>query len=218
VVALAVGGLTAADLDAVTLDVYETLVTLIDPVAKLEAALKAHEVERSRAEIATAFNTETAHYSAHSHEGRDEVSLADLNRRCAAVFLAAVGAEVPPEEFAPAYVAALEFEVIPGTRAALQALRRRGLELAVVANWDVSVHRHLHELGLASFFSHVVTAAEAGARKPDPAIFRHALALLDVPAARTLHIGDDPVDEQGAAAAGMRFAHVPFIDVVRRLR
>jgi HAD superfamily hydrolase (TIGR01509 family) len=218
VVALAVGGLTAADLDAVTLDVYGTLVTLVDPVPNLERALKTYGIEQSPVEIAAAFDLETGHYAAHSHEGRDEASLADLNTRCAAVFLGALGAELPPEEFASAYVAALEFEVIPGTPAALRALRRRGLDLAVVANWDVTVHRHLHDLGLAAFFSHVVTAAEADARKPEPAIFRHVLELLHVPATRTLHVGDDQVDEQGAAAAGMRFAPAPFVDVVRRLQ
>jgi putative hydrolase of the HAD superfamily len=218
VVALAVGRLNAADLDAVTIDAYGTLVSLVDPVPKLEAALRARGVERSPAEIAAAFETEASHYAEHSHEGRDEASLADLDERCARVFLDAVGAELPAGEFAPTYIAALEFEVIPGTLGALQELRSRSLELAVVANWDVSVHRHLRDLGLAPFFSHVVTAAETGARKPDPAIFRRALDLLGVAAPRALHVGDDAVDEQGAVAAGMHFAPAPLTDVVAQLR
>lgn len=217
-VALAVGRLNASDLDAVTLDVYGTLVTLADPVPNLRAALKARGVERSRPEITAAFETEVAHYAAHSHEGRDEASVADLNERCAAVFLEDLGTELSAPEFAPAYVQALEFEVIPGTPEALRALRSCGLDLAVVANWDVTVHQWLRKLGLATFFSHVVTAAEAGARKPDPAIFHRALDLLQVPAVRALHVGDDAVDEQGAAAAGMHFAPTPLPDVVTRLR
>ena len=51
----------------------------------------------------------------------------------------AVGAELDPDEFAPAYVGALHFEVLPGVFESLERLRALGLELAVVANWDLSL-------------------------------------------------------------------------------
>ncbi|HZO62613.1 MAG TPA: HAD-IA family hydrolase, partial [Gaiellaceae bacterium] len=59
-------------------------------------------------------------------------------------------------------------------------------------------------------FSAVVTSAEAGAAKPDPAPFRLALDRLGVEPGRAVHVGDEPEDEQGSGAAGMRFAHAPL--------
>ena len=52
----------------------------------------------------------------------------------------------------------------------LKTLRARGLALAVVSNWDISLHKRLDHLGIP-----VVTSADAGVRKPDPAVFRLAL-------------------------------------------
>jgi putative hydrolase of the HAD superfamily len=206
---VAVGGLT--ELDAVTLDLYGTVVTLRDPVPNLVETLQAHGVDRRPEAVQAAFEAEFAYYDPHSHEGRDEPSVADLNRRCANVFLEALGADLDPAEFAPLYVAALVFEPLPAAPETLRALRSRGLDLAAVTNWDVTVHERLSDLGLAPLFSHVVTSAEIGARKPDPAPFRRALNLLQVLPQRTLHIGDDEVvDRQGATAAGMRFAFAPL--------
>jgi putative hydrolase of the HAD superfamily len=199
-----------AQIDAVTLDLYGTLITLRDPVPKLIETLHGQGVDPTPESVSAAFEAEFAYYSPRSHEGRDEQSVADLNRRCARVFVDALGANLDPAEFAPLYVAALEFEVVPDAVPSLRALRSRGLELAAVTNWDVTVHGRLTDLGLAPFFSHVVTSAEVGARKPDPAPFRRALDLLHVAAARALHIGDDGADREGAAAAGMRFASAPL--------
>jgi putative hydrolase of the HAD superfamily len=50
-----------------------------------------------------------------------------------------------------------------------------------------------------------VTSAEAGARKPDPAIFSAALELAGCEAAEALHVGDtEEEDVAGARAAGIR--------------
>jgi putative hydrolase of the HAD superfamily len=218
VVALAVGRIALADLDAVTVDAYGTLLTLPDPTPRLVATLREHGFEREPTAIAAAVEAEGRYYKEHTHEGRDASSLADLRERSAAVFLEALGVDLPPAEFAPAYVGALEFELLPGVVESLRALRARGLELAVVANWDISVRERLADFGLDGYFSHVVTAAEAGARKPEAAIFERALELLGVRADRTLHVGDDASDEQGARAAGLHFAPTPLPDAVAALR
>jgi putative hydrolase of the HAD superfamily len=72
-------------------------------------------------------------------------------------------------------------------------------------NWDVSLHDVLRETGLDVLLDGVVTSAELGAAKPDPALFRRALEVAGgVPAAAALHAGDDPVaDVEGAQAAGI---------------
>jgi putative hydrolase of the HAD superfamily len=211
------GRLTAADLDAVTIDAYGTLLTVCDPTGALDRALRARGVERTRKELAAAFVAETAYYRDRSHEGADEASLALLRRDCAAVFLDALEADVDPEEFALPYVEALEFEPLPGAVEAVAQLARLGLRLAVVSNWDVELVGYLEQLGLADHFVTVVTSAETGAPKPDPRIFELALERLRARPDRALHVGDSPADEEGARAAGMAFAPAPLADLPARL-
>jgi FMN phosphatase YigB (HAD superfamily) len=200
------GRVNGGELDGVTIDAFGTLVTLVDPVPALSAALAERNVERERAVVAQGFRTEVAHYSQHSGEGHDEAGLARLQRDCARVFLDAVGADLDVEEFAPVYAGAIRFELIPGVVLALRRLRSLGLELAVVANWDLSLRRLLDDAGLTGSFTCVVHAA----RKPAPDGLLRALEELGVAAARALHIGDDKVDERAAAAAGVRFAPAPL--------
>jgi putative hydrolase of the HAD superfamily len=207
------GRVSAGALDGVTIDAYGTLVTLVDPVPALTSALAARDVERDRETVAHGFTTEVAHYAQHSGEGHDEPGLARLQRDCARVFLEAVGADLDVGEFTPVYTAAMHFELLPGVVPALDRLRSLGLELAVVANWDLTLRSLLDEVGLARYFRAVVHAAA----KPASNGFLRALAKLDVDAARALHIGDDQVDELGAAAAGMRFARAPLPDAVASL-
>jgi HAD superfamily hydrolase (TIGR01509 family) len=91
----------------------------------------------------------------------------------------------------------------------LRRLRRCGVELAVVANFDLTLADRLEQLGIGSLLSTIITPADAGVAKPDPAIFEVALGRLGVTPQRALHIGDGAADEEGAAAAGMRFAWSP---------
>lgn len=194
-----------ADLDAVTLDAFGTLLTLREPVAAL-----ARVTGRAGDEVARAFEAEVAHYRPRSHEGRDPASLLRLRADCAAVFNTALGTTLTPEEF----LDALDYEPLPGVLAALAALRALGLELAVVANWDYALPEQLERIGLARYFSAIVTSAEAGAAKPDPRPFRLALERLGVRPERALHVGDAEEDELGAAAAGLRFAPAPLTSLL----
>ena len=207
-VALAVGRLNSVD--AVTVDANGTLVRLLDPLPKLDETLWERGVKRTLAEIAHAFAVEGEYYRAHSLLGRDEDSLARLHADCAGVFVGELGAELDPAEFAPAYVGSLEFELVPGAREALERVRALGLPLAVVANWDATLHRTLRRLDVDRLFETVVTSPEAGVLKPDPQIFELALERLGVAPERALHVGDDWVDEEGARRAGMRFAYAPL--------
>jgi HAD superfamily hydrolase (TIGR01509 family) len=211
---VAVGRVRAADLDAVTLDAHGTLVSLADPVPKLQSVLSDRGVERTPEIVLAGFRAEVAHYAPRASEGHDEQSLARLQRECAGVFLEAVEAELDPEEFAPAYVGALRFELLPGVLGSLERLRALGLALAVVANWDLSLRRLLEEVGLARYFTVVVHAA----RKPAPDGLLRALTEMQVAPARTLHIGDDNADRDAAAAAGVRFARSPVIEAVATIR
>jgi HAD superfamily hydrolase (TIGR01509 family) len=210
-------GAVSADLEAVTIDAYGTLLTLADPVPALQQALRERGVERTAPEVEAAFDAEVAYYLPRSHEGRDDATLALLRRDCAEVFLEAAAAPLDPEEFAASFVAALHFRPLPGAVDAVRTLSARGLRLAVVSNWDAGLRAHVDAAGLGELLPVVVTSAEAGAPKPDPAIFRLALERLGARAERTLHVGDTEADALGARAAGLRFAPAPLAEAVAAL-
>jgi putative hydrolase of the HAD superfamily len=199
-----------AELDAVTVDGFGTLVQLLDPVPGLAASLAEREVDRDPETVRAAFRAEVAYYRPEALRGRDTESLAQLRRDCTRVFLEAAGADLEPESFVDDFMAAIRFEAVPGAIETLEGLRRRGLALAVVSNWDIGLSEHLGRIGADRLFATVVTSAEASAAKPDPAAFRLALERLAVQPARALHVGDEDEDRQGAAAAGMRFAPAPL--------
>ena len=200
--ALAMGRVNAAELDAVTIDAYGTLLTIVDPFPRLEELLPGHD----RGDIERAFFAEADFYRQRSHTGRDEASVATLREDCARVFNHALGSSLSPEQ----YVGALEFEPLPGVRNALERLRSLGLTLAVVGNWDWSLHLRLEESRLAPYFAAVVHAAD----KPSPDGILHALEQLAVEPSRALHVGDEGGDEKAARAAGVHFAPAPLSEVV----
>ncbi|MBD0330360.1 MAG: HAD-IA family hydrolase [Thermoleophilia bacterium] len=205
----------AAELDAVTLDAYGTLLRLRDPVGHLAAQLSIRGVEPESQAVERAFRAEVEYYVANHLSARDERSLAELRMRCADVFLGDLGLELDREEFAPAF--AYEYEPLPGAPAAVARLADHGLALAVVANWDVGLYEQLRAHGLAPYLATVVTAAEVGAAKPDPLPFAVALERLGVRPERVLHVGDSGADAEGAAAAGVRFAPAPLATAVAAL-
>jgi 2-haloalkanoic acid dehalogenase type II len=182
----------------VFLDALGTLVALQPPWIALRQAL-GDGVDRGR--LVDAVRAEMAYYKAHSDEGRDAESLADLRERCAAVLSQRLGRDVS----AATLIEAIRFEPFPDVEPALAALRDRGLSLWCVSNWDVSLGDVLERVGLRSMLDGVVTSAAVGARKPDPAIFERALELAGCAPAEALHVGDTPdEDVAGARAAGIR--------------
>lgn len=93
----------------------------------------------------------------------------------------------------------------PGCRAALRALKARGLATGIVSNFDRRLRRLLAGLKLAPLLDVVVLPSDAGAEKPDLRIFRLALDRLGAPAASCVFVGDSAEhDIAGARAAGMR--------------
>ena len=207
----------AGRLDAVTVDAFGTMLLLEDPTEALRSALGERGIERSSERVEKAFRAEAAHYRPRSLRGRDVESLTCLRRECVAVFLDVLDVDLEPAAFVAPFLAAIAFRPADGAEAALDRLRAAGLALACVANWDAGLHEHLERLGLDMRFEVVLSSAEAGAAKPDPAIFEIALARLGVTAGRVLHVGDEDDDRLGAAAAGITFEPVPLATLPERL-
>jgi putative hydrolase of the HAD superfamily len=199
-----------AELDAVTVDGYGTLVRLRDPVPLFSRQLSERGVDCSAEAVRAGFEAEVAYYRPNALLGRDPESLAALRLECTRIFLEGAGAELESTSFVDAFMASIVLEPIEGAVETVRSLRARALEVAVVSNWDIGLTEQLERLDLACLFTAIVTTAEAGAPKPNPAVFRLALDRLGVQAGRTLHVGDEPGDEGGARAAGMHFAPAPL--------
>ena len=206
-----------ADLEAVTVDGFGTLLELEDPVPRLTDELAARGVEKSPMDVAEAFAAEAAYYRPRAHLAGDAAALENLRLECAEVFLDVLAAPLEARDFVDRFMAAIAFRPADGAVEALAALRERGLKLAVVSNWDCSLPERLEALGLAQDFDAIVSSAEAGAPKPEPRPFELALERLRTSADRALHIGDEDVDVRGASAAGMHFAPAPLATAVAEL-
>lgn len=104
-----------------------------------------------------------------------------------------------------AYQRADHWAVYPDVTACLRGLKRRGLTLGVISNWDSGLEDLLRRVGLLPYFDDVVSSAVVGYRKPDPVIFELALERAGVAATQAVHVGDLPeADGNGASAAGIR--------------
>ena len=91
----------------------------------------------------------------------------------------------------------------------VEALKRRGVTVAICSNWDWDLDRAVAGAGLEGLADVVVTSAQAGARKPHPRIFDHTLERCGVGPADALFVGDTVhADVEGPVAYGMRAVHV----------
>ena len=188
---------------AILLDAMGTLVELEDPAPHLVSELAAHGVSIELPDARRAIRAEIALYRAEHDTAVDAPSLAALRRRCAAVIAVELGG-LAADLALDALLGAIRFRAYPEVPGVLAALRARGDRLAVVSNWDVSLHDVLERTRLRGLVDAVVVSATAGVAKPDPAIFAQALAALSARPEDALHAGDDlAADVGGARAAGI---------------
>ncbi|HEX7381560.1 MAG TPA: phosphoglycolate phosphatase [Nevskiaceae bacterium] len=94
--------------------------------------------------------------------------------------------------------------VFPQVMETLEALRARGVSMALVTNKEQRLaDRVLAQCDLTRFFDPIVAGDSLPRRKPDALPVRHCLEAHDVTAARALLVGDSPVDVATARAAGV---------------
>ena len=94
--------------------------------------------------------------------------------------------------------------VFPGIIDTLDAMLARNLRLACVTNKAEAFTLPLIErMGLADYFSVVVSGDTLPVKKPDPAVVVHACRLLGTPLDRALMIGDSANDALAARGAGV---------------
>ncbi|HEX8187148.1 MAG TPA: HAD family hydrolase [Pyrinomonadaceae bacterium] len=103
----------------------------------------------------------------------------------------------------------------PEAARVIDGLRRAGLLVAVNSNTeDGRARDSLEAAGLAGRFDVVIDSHHVGFKKPDPAIFRHALGLLGVGPPEAVFVGDSYAhDALAARAAGMRAVLLDPLDL-----
>jgi len=138
----------------------------------------------------------------------DSDSVADLRERCFAAIARDEGRD-PAEGRAVARAYAEErdhgdVEPLAGVEEAVAAASDRPLGLVTNGAPEMQSQK-LAALGLADAFDVVVHAGYDTPAKPDPAPFHRALAALETPPERAVHVGNSlSSDVAGAHAAGVR--------------
>jgi HAD superfamily hydrolase (TIGR01662 family) len=95
-------------------------------------------------------------------------------------------------------------QILPGTRDALERLRR-DYAIAVISNADGKIDAVLQRCGIVDCFASITDSGNVGQEKPHPAIFEAALREMKAEPAESLYVGDVySVDYVGARNAGMQ--------------
>jgi len=100
-------------------------------------------------------------------------------------------------------VSAESWEAFPDARPTLAALRDRGLRIGIVSDTGFDLRPALDRLELTPYVDTVVMSYEYGVCKPAAKPFLTACNQLQVAPERTLMVGDNPLTDSGAVAAGM---------------
>lgn len=83
-------------------------------------------------------------------------------------------------------------EMFPGARETLEAIRARGVRMALVTNGDGTTQRaKIERFTLAGLFDHIQIEGENGFGKPEERAYLHAMQALDVRADQTWMVGDN---------------------------
>jgi putative hydrolase of the HAD superfamily len=193
----------------VLLDVGDTLVRPDPSWRDVYAGVFArHDVLATAAEFEAAFRAAWKEWQNEGpFEATEEASFARLMALDRLVF-DRLGYPGLPESFfrevEQAFLQRSAFYVYPDVIPALDAMQAGGLRLAVVSNWGWAAPELLQTLELARHFEVLSISARVGFQKPHPAIFEHALELLEVRPDEVVHVGDDvAADVAGARRAGI---------------
>jgi len=81
---------------------------------------------------------------------------------------------------------------------------RRHYKVGLLSNATISLRGFLSELGLLDLFDFVVISAEAGLRKPDPAIFRLTAIVAELDVSECLLIDDKTRNTLAAESVGIQ--------------
>lgn len=204
-----ISGLDTDRIQAITLDLDDTLWPIWPAIARADEVLRAWLAERAPATAALCAQPDALRAArAELERQRPELAhdLSAMRREAIRGLLQRAGDD--PALAEPAFeVFFAERQRVDLYADALPALERLSARypLVTLTNGNADVHR----VGIGGYFRGEVTARRFGVGKPDPRIFQAAADAAGVPASAVLHVGDDPaLDGVGALNAGMQLAWV----------
>lgn len=187
-----------------SLDALGTLLEMLDPFDALVAELDARGVQVSREEVTGALVAEMTHYRAGMQGAHDAATLHELRLTSTQVLFDGLpdsARDLGFDEIGAALFASVRFRPFPEVPETLAALKERGVRTVVVSNWDISLHEQLSDTGLDRLVDAALCSAEAQASKPDPQLLLRGLEMVGAGPEDAWHVGDDPVNDAGAALA-----------------
>lgn len=198
---------------AISFDLYNTLVQFWPPLDEVQQAacreLGLHvcktSIRRGYSVADVYFNEENGR---HSLGLRSDDERLDFFARYEQIILENAGAPVSlalaRQIWAMAMTIPKDFIAFDDTIPALEELRAQGYRLGVLSNLRRDMEQLCEKLGLAPYLDFCISPTEAGAEKPNPAMFLEALKRVSVKAAEAVHVGDQYAsDVLGARAVGM---------------
>jgi dihydrofolate synthase / folylpolyglutamate synthase len=194
---------TLSGIRAVTFDVGGTLIEPWPSVGSVYAEVAArHGVKVAAEALDRQFALAWSAKKNFSH------SLADWENLVEQTFAGLAAAPPSPALFEALYshfATIAPWRIFDDVLPCLRELKRRGLKLGVISNWDERLRPLLRDLQLDNYFDSIVVSGETGAQKPAPKIFHAAAAQLKTPPEAILHIGDSRSEDfAGARATGLQ--------------
>ena len=183
---------------AVLLDLYDTLAWTEWPTMRAELE---DRFGLGEAELLCAFTT--------TREARSTGAFGSAEGDLAAI-LDAAGVHPDPQlvhELSEARVRALADDGVhlwDDSVPTLRELRARGLRTAIVSNCDHATRPIVDDLGLEREADAIVLSFEVGVAKPDPGIYRAALAAVGAGPEEAVFVDDQAWYCDGAEALGIR--------------
>jgi putative hydrolase of the HAD superfamily len=107
------------------------------------------------------------------------------------------------EELYNLTISAASWEAFPDTLPTLKTLRDRDVRVGIVSDTGFDLRPAMDLLGLSPFVDTVVMSFEHGVCKPAVTVFLTACKQLQVDPDQALMVGDNPLTDSGAVAAGM---------------
>jgi putative hydrolase of the HAD superfamily len=96
------------------------------------------------------------------------------------------------------------YRLYDDVKPALDALETRGHRIGLISNFDSWLEKMLVEMEVGHVFDPSIISGMVGVEKPDPEIYRIAVARAGVDASRAVHVGDSPrTDMEPAKAVGI---------------
>ncbi len=136
------------------------------------------------------------------HRAWEAAQLGDLSPAAAWAWIARdLGWRGPPAAFRAAFFAGDRLN--RPLLAAVRTLKGEGARVGLLSNYSRELEGLLAVHGLATFFSPCLISARLGRMKPDPAVYRRALAAFRLPPDRVFFVDDAPENVAAARRLGM---------------